>query len=241
MSLLTVVLGDWNATPADRGRYTPTWIAKRSGLVLAATGPGKHGDIDYALTDARVRDKARHPAPGGDSRSDHDVIVYVLGKAPNQLRVATWNVLYGRDPRVVRKQVALVLTQWNLDVLCLQEAADYHTELSKVPGYRMVAFPEPGRWHQVVMVRDGVPVRRPKPVRLSPHGWRLVAGGSHSELWGTHLIVDSWLRVLDIHMPPSVNWRRGVIWGPPMRVAAYAAAAGKIPRWTRRHRRLHTP
>lgn len=42
---------DWNATPHARGRYTPTWIAGKAGLRIAAPVKGTLGSrtIDFAL------------------------------------------------------------------------------------------------------------------------------------------------------------------------------------------------
>lgn len=232
------VLGDWNATPRDRGRWSPYWLTRKTDLRLHSAGPGLHGDIDFGLVDpsCSVWHIKRTPPPPGTSRSDHDLVSMGIRHGGEILWVGTWNLRYGRDPRTVRGQVVLELSRLNLDILCLQEAADYHQVLDTIPGYRMIAYPAYGKWHNVVLVRDGLQIRRPASVRLSPRGWRLATLGRHSPLWGTAVTVE-WLRVLDIHMPPSVNWRRGRIWGPPMRVAAYASAAGRIRAWHRHHSR----
>lgn len=161
-------------------------------------------------------------------------MTFVLHNSQRSLVCGTWNVLYGRDTATVRTQVTEVLKRHQLDILCLQEAASYHQVLDTIPGYRMIAF-QSGGGHQVILVRSDLQLRRIRPVQLSPRGWRLVGGrGVHRELWATTVLVDGWLWLANLHLPPSVNWtKRGRIYGPPLRVAAYAAAAGKLVRWAR--------
>jgi hypothetical protein len=144
----------------------------------------------------------------------------------------------------VGQQVKLMLAAVEPDVLCLQEAGDYHPQLRAVAqdrGYRMLAYEGAGRHHQVVLVRRQLTTRRPRCVQLSPFGWPLSDGtGEHAPLFGTSWAVE-WLRVVDLHMPPSVNWTRGLIHGPPRKVAAYAAGAGSLLRWATVNRRHRIP
>lgn len=46
-----IVAGDWNATPRDRGRFTPHWITRQTGMRLVAPDRATHGRevIDYAI------------------------------------------------------------------------------------------------------------------------------------------------------------------------------------------------
>lgn len=37
-----LIVGDWNATPAARGPYSPHWLARRGGLRIVATQAGTH-------------------------------------------------------------------------------------------------------------------------------------------------------------------------------------------------------
>lgn len=210
--------------------------------MIRSAGPGRHGDIDYPMGDCRLTQLMRHQPPAGPSRSDHDVITFEarLEGEPDALVIGTWNLLRDRDPRQVRVQVDHVLRTYEVDVLACQESAQYHAALASLPGYRLVAFEGRGREHNVLLVRERLQVRRPRATRLSPRGWRVVTGGRHAPLYATSCVV-SWLRVVCVHQPPSVNWRRGVIQGPPMRVAAYAAASSRLARWARAAQRSRRP
>lgn len=240
------LIGDWNATPQDRGRYSPQWIAARTGLAIHSSGPGRHGDIDYVLADCEVVQPQRQPPPvvgGGGSYElgDHDVVTFRLRPPATgrTLLLASWNVEYGRRPDVVRRQLVQLLDARRPDVVALQEAADYHHELRAAAsqlGYRMLAYGGHGRMHQVILARGKHRATGPRLVQLSPLGWPLADGtGAHAPLYAVSWAVD-WLRVVDVHMPPSVNWRRGVPYGPPRKLAAYAAGAGKLTRWAKRLR-----
>jgi len=239
------LVGDWNATPHDRGRYSPQWIARVCGLQLYSAGPGRHGDIDYVLADCRVTGEQRHAPPAGASRSDHDVVRFLLHQPDGhgQLELVTWNVEYGRELVAVRNQLRELLTSLQPDIVALQEASDYHAEIRAVAkslGYRWLMYPHPAA-HNVLLVKDGLPTSRPQRVQLSPLGWPLADGtGTHAPLYATSWAVD-WLRVADVHMPPNINWRRGVAWGPARKLAAYCAGAAKLSRWSLRIIRRRQP
>lgn len=244
MSAAMAILGDFNATPGDRGRGTPHWVATAGRLRVHSAGPGRHGDIDYALTDCPTVRADRIPPPSGRSRSDHDVVCFDMANPTDRrdvLMVGTWNVLYGRDPEVVATQVLQVLRVTGLAVLVLQEAADYHQAIGRMAArnkYRVLAYAGQGKGHQVIVVRTELATTRAKLVQLSPAGWDLADGrGEHAPLYAVSWVVE-WLRVVDVHFPPSVNWtKRGVPHGPPRRVAAYLYAAVKLVRWARNNRR----
>lgn len=238
MTTALALVGDWNATPHDRGRYSPQWIARLCGLQLHSAGPGRHGDIDYVLTDSRVTGVQRHAPPQGVSRSDHDLVRFVLHQpdGPGQLELVTWNVEFGRELVAVRNQLREVLSTYRPDLLALQEAADYHAELravAKALGYRWLMYPHPAA-HNVLLVREELATHRPLRVQLSPMGWPLSDGtGAHAPLFATSWAVE-WLRVAVVHMPPNINWRRGVAWGPVRKLAAYSAGSSKLVRWSSR-------
>jgi len=250
MTSAVALVGDWNATPEDAGRFSPSWLDATAGLRLVSSGPGRHGDIDYMLADCHVSHPRRHEPPRtGGSESDHDIVVFTCYKPGNhakthQLTVATWNLRYGRPPTEVARQLRLVLAAIEPDVLCLQEAADYHSQIRATAQdrrHRVLAYTGRGKEHQVILVRDELPTRRPRLVQLSPLGWPLSTGtGEHAPLYATSWAVD-WLRVIDVHLPPSVNWRRGIIYGPARKVAAYVAGMGKLRRWVRNNRRRRKP
>lgn len=231
------LIGDWNAGPREAGRWSPAWLAARAGLTVVSAGPGRHGDIDYALVRGCVPASraVRDEPPAGPTRSDHDVVLVELRErgGGRSLRVGSWNVRFGRPPQMTAAQVSRVLIEHRLDVLVLQEAADYHRELRLIPGYLCVAFDKPGQAHQVIMVRYGNRIAHPQSIRTSPRGWQLVTGGRHRPLYVTSVLVADWLRVVDVHQPPSVSWRRGVPHGPPMRVGAYVLAIRRLARLAR--------
>lgn len=54
-----LVAGDWNDTPNDRGRYSPSWVAALTGRQLAARSKADPWPLDHRLR-ARVRGHRRH-------------------------------------------------------------------------------------------------------------------------------------------------------------------------------------
>lgn len=77
-----VLLGDWNATPDDRGLWSPNWLRRKGKARFirphANTG---HGEIDYALAKGvfGVVDVAED---GRDGRSDHKLVYGLMQKDP---------------------------------------------------------------------------------------------------------------------------------------------------------------
>lgn len=245
MSDALALLGDWNATPQDRGRYSPSWVAATGGLRIHSAGPGRHGDIDFVMADCPVTGAHRYPPPPGASRSDHDVVMFTLhnpSELADTLQLLSWNLRFGRDPQLVERQLRQVLRDHRPDVAVFQEAADYHQQLRRVGselGMSMLAYRGAGKHHQVILAR-GKPTR-PRLVQLSPLGWPLADGtGTHAPLFGVSWVA-SWLRVVDVHLPPNVNWRRSVPYGPPRKLAAYVAGASRLARWARNNRRHRLP
>lgn len=71
-----LVMGDWNATPATRGLYSPDWLRLKVGGVWVRphrnTG---HGEIDFGIgTHITVHECKVDPNPGGMPHSDHDLV-----------------------------------------------------------------------------------------------------------------------------------------------------------------------
>lgn len=72
-----VIAADWNATPADRGRWTPHWTAQRAQMKLYVPHEGTHGpeDIDYLMgRGVHVSDIDAH----GTSGSDHHYVTFTV-------------------------------------------------------------------------------------------------------------------------------------------------------------------
>lgn len=237
------LLGDWNVPAHATGRWTTSWLADRAGLRVQSAGPGRHGDIDYIVSDAHASGAGRHDPPGpAGSQSDHDVVTITLHDPDNEappLRLATWNMERDRSRALVRGQLRQVLAVHQPDVLALQEAKQYHEAIrtvARASGYKVLASEVPGQWHNVLMVREELPTAGPLFVQLAPRGWETVAGPEHTPPTATSWRV-SWLRVVCVHMPPSVRWVKGLPVGPPLRVAALVASMRKLRRWAVRARR----
>lgn len=245
MSDALAILGDWNATPHDSGLWSPSWLAGQTGLRIHSAGPGRHGDIDYAMSDAAPGKAHRYAPPGRPGQSsDHDVVMVTVGDSegpPAPLRLATWNMEFGRQRSTVAGQLGQLLEDHKPDVLALQEAKDYHHVIRTVAahhGYVSLLSEVSGQWHNGLMVREALSPRAPRFVQLSPRGWHLAGAGSadHTPLWATSWLVG-WLRVVCVHMPPSVNWSHGVPHGPVMRVAATVAAQRRLRSWVNANKR----
>ncbi len=69
-----LIAGDWNATPGASGRYSPHWIARQTGMRVAAPVKGTHGNrvIDFAL----VRDCAATATREKYRGSDHAAVLF---------------------------------------------------------------------------------------------------------------------------------------------------------------------
>lgn len=72
-------LGDWNATPKMRGTYSPAWVVKALGAVLAAPPHPTHGrrTIDYGIFGGGAR-PSRPARAGRRGGSDHHLYVVTV-------------------------------------------------------------------------------------------------------------------------------------------------------------------
>lgn len=68
--------GDWNATPGDRGPFTPHWIARSIGGQLVEPDRGTRGrrKIDFAI----VRGVQHAEATVHDATGDHDLVIVTV-------------------------------------------------------------------------------------------------------------------------------------------------------------------
>jgi hypothetical protein len=72
-----VLTGDRNAEPDDRGKFSPWWISRKTGLRLIAPEAATHGArrvIDFALARGVTGTTATHKRHG----SDHSVVVATI-------------------------------------------------------------------------------------------------------------------------------------------------------------------
>ena len=225
-----LVGGDWNQSPANRGDFSPHWIARRADLRIHAPARGKHGRIDFLMSNTRVPAVRRFRGGG----SDHGLVSFrVRGPEPGQsLHGALWNVERDRGPRrrhVLARYLARITASRHLDFLLLQEAQQYHRLLSHVRGYQLVARPAPtGARQQVILVRDGIRTTQPRFTRMSVHGWRVVTGSRHRPAYTTFVTLDGWIRVASVHETVGVDWRHGRLDGPADRRLSRRGSAVRL-------------
>lgn len=234
MSAAPVALfGDWNAQATkDTGRYSPAWIARQLGLNLAHAGPGRHGNIDFCLTNVTIRQRRRlgNGARGSERGSDHDALLYVLdgpGNPGGPIRVLQWNLQRDRPVSVVVSQLWHLIEQTDADVLVLQECAQYVKRMQGLlPSWRIVTGDRQVNQQNVVATRR----TQGRVIELGG-GWETIEGKDHGPLYSPAIRVDGWLHLIGVHMPPSVNWLRagkGLPYGPARRVATYVTASRKL-------------
>lgn len=246
MSRAVVALfGDWNAQATkDTGRYSPAWIARQLKLHLAHAGPGRHGNIDYSLTNAAVRSRRRvgngAGVVPGHAGSDHDALLYVLDareSTAGPVRVLQWNLQRDRPVRVVARQLVELVNEHNPDVLVLQEAAQYVQAIGAfLPAWHITTGARQVNQQNVIAVLRS----QGRVIQLSDDGWTTTEGHEHGPIFSPAVKIDGWLHIAGVHMPPSVNWTRagkGMPYGPARRVAVYVSAARKLVRVVRRWQR----
>lgn len=151
----------------------------------------------------------------------------------------TWNLRQGRKVSVVVDEVIRLLTDFDLDWLAVQEAADYVDELAealKPHGYAVVTDWGGGTSGRdsAIIVRVTVPHRAMRRHRLERRGWERQPGrfGLHWPRSAVSLIIDE-VRVLDYHGPPGpyrtkAYWRR-----TRAMLTSQRTAARLCRRWTR--------
>lgn len=127
------------------------------------------------------------------------------------MRGGTFNLLYGRDPKVIQKEIKYLLRKHDLDYLGVQESTDYRLVLHDIPGYSYYtggsvnggASTEIGILvkdiHTVTNVKNkafgdgwwGVQ-RKGKPVRMKPRNFLVVT-------------INHKRKVAVVHYPPNVD------------------------------------
>lgn len=220
-----IVVGDWNAGPKNPDRHRPRWIAHRAQLLIHPSGD----PICYPISDAALTDVRRGLRMG----SDHPPILLTAVRRPggDLVRIASYNLLAGRDPDQVVDEIRLLLHR--ADVVALQEVSPaYAAALAQLPDTRLV-----GNGQQRVIARDQLRIDAVRHHRLSTRGWPVrrtgdPAGPWHDAATATSVRVDGWLRLMSVHLP---NYERS-IWHR----FAYRQAATRIVRYQARRRRRST-
>lgn len=224
-----VLAGDWNEGPESTGRYSPAWVARKSGLTIAAAAPGKRGrvGIDYVMSSVPVEDVVRLK----EDISDHNPVAFTvfhkeLGRA---LRLCTFNVMRDRTQlqrRALVEWLAVTGVNQGIAAYALQEIRQYHDLLETVPGYDLYASTDPdGVEHNGLLVRQDVPVRADEFRLTSKVGWVTVTGANHDPSSIALATIDGWCRLGSVHEAPTVDWVNGKPIGPAKRVAVRVASA----------------
>lgn len=139
------------------------------------------------------------------------------------MRGGTFNLLYGRSPKVVQKEVEWILNHFQLDYLGVQESTDYRSVLHDIQGYEYFtgnsvnggASTEIG-----MLVRNDHDVTNVKN-KAYGDGWTGVHGPMKPRNFLV-LTIDGKHKKAVVHMPPSVDLARRV---PEDRHQDYAALA----------------
>lgn len=158
---------------------------------------------------------------------------------PREAAFGSWNLKVGRKPPQVCEEVIDFLHVEGLDVLTIQECADYVRPLSGIlprMGYQL-AWSDKDRSARetAIIYRSALPTRPAQLYRLGGVKWERRPGNRHLGLHPARSAVSvnvCGTRVLSVHMPPGPF---GI--GYPRRHAAYVAAGHKVHRigrhWTR--------
>lgn len=153
------------------------------------------------------------------------------------LVVGTWNVERDHSPNAHALNIVNVFEAQRLDVLALQETHDYARFLrviAKDRGHQLVMFDEkPGHDQQMLLLRAGREVERSWNFRAGG-GWVTVDGLDHAPVYPAAAVVDG-IVFVSTHAPVTVNWRAGVPYGPPRRVAAYLAHTKRLVKVFEQH------
>lgn len=155
-------------------------------------------------------------------------------------------MLHGRDPNRVARRAIELLTEQGRDFVALQELKDYRNELELLldgTGHQLISWAaERGQADEGILVRAGVTETRARSVQLSREGWRNPDGAELPPLYMPTVLLDGWLRVGSVHMPPAVRWDHGrpeSASNKPAedsrRVTAYVDAARRMRRFARFH------
>lgn len=154
-----------------------------------------------------------------------------MAKKNRTLNGGTFNLLYGREDKVVQGEVTRLLKKHDLDFLCIQEGTDYFLPLRQIKGYSYFATRKvDGGTESGVLVKDGIERGEPK-YKSFGDGWITVRGGKHPAVTFPRIKIDGWLTVGSIHLPTPVYFSGDKVTGPDERVDDYMALARKIYRY----------
>lgn len=146
------------------------------------------------------------------------------------MRGATFNLLYGRRPRVVVEEVWALVRAHDLAFVCTQETGDY-VEALRGSGLRVI-----GSGESCIVVHPRIRVAN--RARFSyGDGWTTVRGGHHPPVVMWQADLAGWLRVRSVHLPTPSDWPGGLLQAPPERLDdLQAASTGLVVYFRGNHR-----
>lgn len=155
-------------------------------------------------------------------------------KTPQTLRLGTWNALRDRRDPVARGNLEAILRDFDLHALALQEARDYLDVLGRIDGFRPFIIRDRGADQQPWLVREDVRASHKRAVPLGGDGWTTVDGHHHIASVAVAITLADWLRAVNLHLPPSIDWPGGQPAGPKERVDDYIANMKTLRRYAKR-------
>lgn len=136
--------------------------------------------------------------------------------------MGTWNMHVGRQDGEVLRQLRQLVDRHPVHALALQEAREYGQLLDRVPGYDSLGRADGLAW----LVRRDVAHKAQRVVEFGgrPDGWWNANGTRHQPTIGLAITLGGWLRAINVHMPPDIDWPDGRPQGPRERVDDLVAA-----------------
>lgn len=128
------------------------------------------------------------------------------------MRGGTFNLLYGRDPEVVKKEVTFLLKEHDLDYLAVQESTDYRLVLHDIEGY---SYYTGGSVNGGAATEIGFLVRSDHEVtnvknKAYGDGWWGTAAKTRMEPRNfLTLTINGKHKKAVVHFPPNVNLKTG--------------------------------
>ena len=125
------------------------------------------------------------------------------------MKGGTYNCLIGRDPKKVQDAVKHLAKSNQLDFIQLQEISQYHKVLNDIPGYQLITFPgAKDHGESGILVKDGIKVGKPQSIEADS-GWISSSGHHAAPRAATSVLLDGWLKVTSVHLPPAIDFKNG--------------------------------
>ncbi len=148
-------------------------------------------------------------------------------KKSKALKGGTFNLLNSRADQTVKEEVERLLSKYDLDFLCVQEAVEYRKVLDSIKGYKFYIQADVG-----FLVKKHLKVDRVKKFTYGD-GWITVRGGKHPAAGQVQLRIDGWLYARGVHLPTPSDWSYGKFVAPAARADDYVESAKGLLRYFR--------